>query len=127
MSEDERAIRDVISTWLEASSKGDTVTVLGLMADDVIFLTPGREPFGKEAFAQAQNAFTATSMEAHSEVREVKVMGDWAFAWTDLTVVMSPPSGSPVRRHGNTLSIFRKLRGGKWVLARDANMLAVQS
>ena len=35
--------------------------------------------------------------------------------------------GAPVKRAGNTLSVLRKEAGGKWVLFRDANMLAVVS
>ncbi len=31
-----------------------------------------------------------------------------------------------MRRAGHTLSIFRKLADGRWVLARDANLLALQ-
>ncbi len=31
--------------WLK-----DKYTVLSLMTDDVVFMVPGREPFGKEAF-----------------------------------------------------------------------------
>jgi hypothetical protein len=48
MTDDERAIRELIATWLRASQAGDTQTVLSLMTDDVIFMVPGREPFGKE-------------------------------------------------------------------------------
>ena len=45
--------------------------------------------------------------------------------WTKLTVVFTPPVGtSPITRVGNTLTILKK-QNGKWVLARDANMLAV--
>ena len=47
MTEDERAIREVIATWMRASVAGDTATVLSLMTDDVVFLVPGQEPFGK--------------------------------------------------------------------------------
>src|SRR6185369_17813300 len=54
MTEDERAIREVIATWLRASAEGDTAKVLSLMADDVVFLVPGHRPFGKEAFARGQ-------------------------------------------------------------------------
>ena len=44
--------------------------------------------------------------------------------WTRLTVVMTPPNGAPsVRRAGHTLSILRK-QNGRWVIARDANLLA---
>lgn len=53
MTEDESAIREAIATWMRASAAGDIDTVLGLMTDDVVFLVPGAEPFGKEAFAAA--------------------------------------------------------------------------
>ena len=53
MSDDERAIRDLIETWMSATKAGDAATVLGLMSDDVVFMAPGAEPFGKESFAAA--------------------------------------------------------------------------
>jgi uncharacterized protein (TIGR02246 family) len=125
MTEDERAIREVIATWMRASAEGDSETVLGLMADDVVFFVPGRA-FGKQEFAAAQQGLAGARLEATSNVREVRVSGDWAFCSTDLTVVMTPADGSPVRRSGNTLSVFRRLPDGRWVLARDANLLTVQ-
>jgi uncharacterized protein (TIGR02246 family) len=132
MSDDERAIREVIATWLRASAAGDSATVLNLMADDVVFLTPGRPPFGKKEFAAAQRGFDKFRIDATSQVQEVQVSGNWAYAWTELTVVMTPRStesggGAVVRRHGHTLSVFRKLADDRWVLARDANMLAVEN
>jgi len=43
--------------------------------------------------------------------------------WTKLTVVVTPTGGGPsMTRSGHTLSVLKK-RQGKWVLARDANML----
>ena len=51
MSPDERAIRDLVDTRMTASREGDIATVLSLMSDDVIFMVPGREPFGKQTFA----------------------------------------------------------------------------
>ena len=50
---EEQAIRDLVKTWLAASEKGDLTTMLNLLADDVIFMVPGKEPFGKETFARA--------------------------------------------------------------------------
>jgi uncharacterized protein (TIGR02246 family) len=128
MSDDEHAIREVIATWLSASAAGDTEKVLSLMADDVVFLVPGHPPFGKEAFAAAQHGLGAYRLDATSKVREIKVSGDWAYCWTDLAVTMTAISGrAAVRRSGNTLSIFQRLADGRWVLSRDANMLAVES
>ena len=124
MSDDERAIREGIATWLRASALGDTATVLSLMTDDVVFLVAGRPPFGKEAFAAAQSGLAQSQMKASSEIREVRVSGDMAYCWTDLTVTMTPASGGePVRRSGNTLSIFSRQPDGRWLLARDANLL----
>src|SRR4051812_14593489 len=51
MTDDERAIHDLVATWMSASQAGDTATVQSLMTEDVIFMVPGREPFGKEVFA----------------------------------------------------------------------------
>ena len=125
MTADERAIREVIATWLRASEAGDSPTVLSLMSDDVVFLGPGRAPFGKKEFAAAQSGVEENRLEATSEVKEVGVSGDLAYAWTQLAVAMTPRSGGPtVRRSGPTLTIFRRLADGRWVLARDANMLS---
>jgi uncharacterized protein (TIGR02246 family) len=126
MSPDERAIRDLIATWLAASKAGDTQTVLGLMADDAVFMVPGREPFGKEAFAAASQGMAGVRLEGTSEIRELKILGDWAWLRSYIRMTMTPPEGKPVRRAGYTLTILRKEPSGKWVLARDANLLAVQ-
>ena len=127
MTEDERAIREVIATWMRATAEGDGETVLGLMADDAVFFVPGRAPFGKAEFAAAQGGLAGSRIEGTSHVREVRVSGDWAFCSTDLAVEMTPAGGgAPVRRSGNTLSVFQRLPDGRWVLARDANLLTVE-
>ena len=123
MTEDERAIRDLVSTWMAASQAGDIDTVLGLMADDVVFTVVGREPFGKEAFAAAAQGMNNVKMEGTSDIRELKVLGDWAFLRNYLTLTVTPPGGKPMRRAGWTLTILRKT-DGKWQLARDANLMS---
>ena len=125
MRDDERAIRQLVATWISASNAGDTEKVLTLMADDVVFLMPGQPPMrGKSEFAKAQRAMSGASIQANSEVQEVRVFGEWAYCWTSLTVVITPRGGAPVKRAGNTLSVLRK-QAGAWALFRDANMLAV--
>jgi len=126
MENDEQAIREMIDTWLQASRAGDTKKVLTLMADDVVFLTPSQPPMrGKEAFAASQGAFLQNiELETTSEIQEIKVLGDWAYTWTKLAVTVTPKNGGPsATRSGNTLSILRK-ENGRWVIYRDANMLA---
>jgi uncharacterized protein (TIGR02246 family) len=126
MSNDERAIRDLIATWMSASQAGDTDTVLSLMTDDVVFMVPGQEPFGKAAFAAAAQDMKGMHMEGKSEIRELEVLGDWAYLRGHLQVAMTTPAGTIVRRAGYTLTILRKEPDGKWRLARDANLLTVQ-
>ena len=125
MDRDEQAIRKLIETWMIATKAGDSRAVLGLMADNVVFLIPGRPPMrGKSEFAAGLDAIKDFRIEGSSEVQEIKVLGDWAYAWTALTVAMTPRTGGDtVTRAGNTLSIFRR-SAGEWVLFRDANLLA---
>ena len=129
MQSDEQEIRQLVSTWMAASKAGDVETVLSLMADDVIFLTPGQKVMGKADFAAAARAQSgqggegAPQFDGKSEIQEIRVLGDWAFMWTKLTVVVTPPHAQRITRAGHTLSILKKEQG-KWVLARDANMLA---
>ena len=129
MTEDERAIRSLITTWMRASEKGDVRKVLTLMSDDAIFLTPGNPPIrGRDEFAALQKAAgDRFTLSADSRLEEVVIRGDWAYCWTHLVLVMTPKDGGkPIRRAGHTLSILRKSADGSWLLARDANMLTVQ-
>ena len=127
MSEDERAIRAVVDRWMAASNAGDTETVLGLMTEDVVFLVPGQEPFGKEAFKAASERMAAVKMEGRSEIKELKVLGDWAYLRNHIDITVTPPGGgAPVRRAGYTLTLLQKSKDGRWRLARDANLLTAQ-
>jgi uncharacterized protein (TIGR02246 family) len=124
---DEAQIRELVATWMSATRTGAVDTVLSLMTDDVVFLVTGRPPMRKADFAaaaRAQAAGEAPKFEGSSDIQEIKVLGDWAFMWQKLTVVVTPPDGGPpMTRAGHTLTILQK-QNGKWVLARDANMLA---
>ena len=129
MNRDHQEIRQLVDNWLEATKKGDIPAVLSLMAEDVVFLVPGQPPMiGRAAYEAAASAQTMSmgsrpEIESTSEIQEIKIFDDWAYMWTRLRIVITPSDGSPSARAGHTLSILRK-QGGKWVLARDANMLA---
>ena len=120
---DERALRDLVATWMKASESGDVQTVMSLMADDVIFMVPGREPFGKDAFRAALETMKNVRMTGTSDIREINVLGDWACIRNYVEIAITPPSGDPMRRSGYTLSILRKQTNGKWALWRDANLI----
>ena len=124
MTDDEQAIRELVSTWMKASEVGDIDTVLSLLADDVIFMVPGREPFGKEQFRAASEGMKNVRIAGTSDIREIKVLSDWAYIRNYIEITVMPPDGTPMQRRGYTLSIFRKQSDGKWALWRDANLVA---
>ena len=127
MTDDERAIRNVVETLLAASKAGDLPTVLSLMTDDVLFLTPGQAPFGKEAFAAMSNGMKDVQVDGTSDIQEVQVFGDIAYLRNALRIVITMPDGKVVRRSGQTLTILRKEADGKWRLVRDANLVVAEA
>jgi len=123
MTDDERAIRGLVGTWMKASEAGDLDTVLSLMADDVIFMAPGREPFGKEEFRAASETMKKVRLTGTSDIRELKVLGDWAYIRNYIEISVTPPNGTAMQRRGYALSILRKQSDGTWVIWRDANLV----
>ena len=122
-TDDEQEIRELVDTWLTASKAGDTKTLLSLLADDVLFLTPGREPFGKEEFAQHDDSMESMTMDAAIDIKEIKVIADWAWMRSFLKVTFTPAGGNPTKHSGHILTILRRNADSKWVIARDANFV----
>ena len=123
---DEAAIRNLVETWMAASKAGDIATVLDLMTDDAIFMVPGREPFGKEAFAAASDAMKNVRIEGKADIREINVLGDWAYIRNYLEMTITPEGGAPMKRSGWTLTILRKEQG-RWRLARERTRAIVRT
>jgi uncharacterized protein (TIGR02246 family) len=128
VSTDEQAIRSLVAQWHSATAAGDVDTVLRLMAEDVVFLVAGHPPMkGRSTFEKGLRGLLASHrIESTSEVQEVGVSGKLAYCWTVLTVRVTPlAGGDAVVRTGSALSILRKQADGSWVVARDANLLAL--
>ena len=121
--DDEQAIRESVETWLAASKKGDLSTMLDLLADDVLFIVAGKEPFGKKEFAAAnQEQMKDLEMDARIDIKEIEVAGDWAWmrSFLDLTFTRE---GKSARHSGHILTIWQKNSTGRWVIKRDANFV----
>lgn len=149
--QDKQAIRDAIDTWIRATADGDIDTILGLMAEDIVFLVPGQPPMrGRDAFAAGfRQMIGKVRIECKADIQEIHIAGDYAFCWNNLSVTITPSGGGPpgratrpaappvfrkdfvekmsdlstIRRAGPVLSVFRREPDGRWVLFRDANML----
>ncbi|HMA70183.1 MAG TPA: SgcJ/EcaC family oxidoreductase [Xanthobacteraceae bacterium] len=72
--DDDRAIRELVSTWINASKSGDLSTVLSLIADDAIFMVPGQPPFGKDAFAAASQGRSNIRVEGRRDIEEIRII-----------------------------------------------------
>lgn len=122
MPDEEQAIRALVDEFIRASEAGDVDATLELLTDDVVFLTPNNEPFGKDEFAQTARQQVGT-VEATSDIVEIEVGDGWAWLRNNLSVTMTPPGAEPIHRTGQVLTILRKT-DGRWRIARDANLLA---
>jgi uncharacterized protein (TIGR02246 family) len=127
MSQDERAIRDLIARWHSATAAGDIDAILPLMSEDATFLRAGAPPMvGRGAFESALGElFKSHFVKSTGDAQEVCVSGDIAYSFVKLHVTITSKSGDlQSDREGHTLSILRKQADGQWVLSRDANLLA---
>jgi uncharacterized protein (TIGR02246 family) len=126
MGPDDRAIREVHSTWIDAVNSGDLARLLPLMADDVVFLNPGQPPVGRDGFA-------ASFLAAHRQVRvrcrsaleEVVVVGEVAYTRSRDALSVTPHAGGEAARFaGHRITVYRRQPDGRWLLARDAHTLS---
>jgi uncharacterized protein (TIGR02246 family) len=122
MGPDERAIRQLRARWIEAVNAGDLERLLGWMADDAVFLTPGRAARGREEFSAGFLAgLRQGRIRCVSEVKEVVVVGEVGYSWSRDTVSVTPSDGTEAIQFAcDALTVWRKRADGEWVLARDA-------
>lgn len=125
MGPDERAVREAHSTWIAAVNAGDLARLLGLMADDVVFLNPGQPPLGRDGFPPG---FMAAHQHARihcvSELDSVVVVGEVAYTQCRDSLSVTPHAGGEAMRlAGHRLTVYRQQPDGRWLLARDAHTL----
>ena len=128
MTDDKQAIREWLDNWLRASSAGDSETMLTMLTDDVKFLVPGQPPFGKSEFKAAWDGpMKNARFESEANLEECIVSGDTACTRTRLAAAITMPDGTVSRAQGYTMTFFRRQADGRWLLARDANLLTPES
>lgn len=91
MGSDEQAIRDLLRSWRERTAQGDVQALVGMLADDVVFLTPGNAPFGRKEFeAGFSHVSSRATIDTQQDVKEVRVSGDLAYLLSHLRVTALP-------------------------------------
>jgi uncharacterized protein (TIGR02246 family) len=121
--DDERQIHKLIEAWIAASNARNLPALMDMMTDDVVFMTPGRAPFGKAEFAADSQRMKSVTIDARAEVQEIEVFGPRAYIRNHIRVELTSPGKAPRRMSGYAMSILRKEADGRWRIARDANLV----
>jgi uncharacterized protein (TIGR02246 family) len=126
MGADDHAIRELHTAWIDAVNAGNLPRLLELMTDDVIFLTPGRPPFGRDEFPVGfSNAHEQSLIRCISELDEIVVVGDVAYTLCRDSLSVTPRAGGEsAMLAGHRITIYRQQPDGRWLLARDAHTLS---
>lgn len=120
---EERQIRRLIDSWIAASNARDVPALMDMLTDDVIFMTPGRAPFGKAEFAADVERMKGVAIDARAEVQEIEVFGARAYIRNHIQVELTSLGQTPKRMSGCAMSVLRKDPDGRWRIARDANLV----
>jgi uncharacterized protein (TIGR02246 family) len=123
MTDDASRIRELVDSWIAASNAGDLPALMDMMTDDVLFMTPGRPPFGKAEFASNSERMKNVAIDARAEVLEIEVFGPRAFIRNHVQVELTFPDQASRRMSGYAMSVLRKDGDGRWRIARDANLV----
>src|SRR5262245_46917103 len=126
MASDEREIRTVHSSWIDAVNAGYLARLLTLVAGDVCLLTPAKARLDRAVFS-------AIFMAAHqqmricctSELEEVVIVGEVAYTRSRDALSVTPRAGGKAAQlAGHRLTVYRKQRDGRWLLSRDVHTLS---
>jgi uncharacterized protein (TIGR02246 family) len=122
-ADDERQIRALIEAWIAASNARNLPALMDMMTDDVVFMTPGRAPFGKAEFAADSQRMKGVAINARAQVQEIDIYGPRATIRNHIQVQLTSSGQAPERMSGYAMSILRKEADGRWRIARDANLV----
>jgi uncharacterized protein (TIGR02246 family) len=119
-------IRNAMDEWRRLTAGEDLDGLLALTTPDVVFLTPGNPPIGRKEFAEGFRQVSAKArIESTQVLRDIRASGDLAYAWSEVSVVLTPKDGTGQKweNSGHVLTVFHRSTAGKWLLARDANLM----
>jgi uncharacterized protein (TIGR02246 family) len=105
--DDERQIRELIEAWIAASNARNLPALMDMMTDDVVFMTPGRAPFGKAEFAADVGRMKSVAIDARVEVQEIEVFGPRAYIRNHIRVELTSPGQASKRVSGYAMSVLR--------------------
>ena len=122
--QDEQDIRAFTKNYADAFAAEQPTSVLSLMTDDFVALSPGKPPIvGLEATRREVTSDLA-EMDVHElcfEPMEIVVKGDWAWTWgLSKASFTAGESSETVHVSGKYLWILCRSADGSWRIARDS-------
>ena len=123
-TQDDAAIRSVLSSYEAALNASNTEAVMPLYAEDGVFMAPNfQSAIGKAAVRRAYDAvFKTITLKVKFVIAELVVMSpQWAFVRTNSagTQKINATGATSAEAH-QELFILRKDDDGKWRIARYA-------
>jgi uncharacterized protein (TIGR02246 family) len=121
-SADQSAIQNVQTAWYKAFNAGDGAGVAALYADDAVLMAPNVP--AARGIATIRDFYSKAAPESqaagHTAVpgtnSDIGISGD--LAWQGYTYTVTDKSGATVES-GNSLTVFQRKNGGKWMIIRD--------
>ena len=125
MNSDEQAIHAFNTIWIAAVNAGEIERLLGMITDDLVLVSSGQEPCGREGFIRVfTDAHRTVRIDCRSELKEVVVVGDVAYSRARDTLAVTPlDGGDAARLAGHRMTVYRKQPDGAWRMARDMHTL----
>ena len=119
---DTSAIQNVLSVYETALNAKDTDTIVGLYADDGVFMPQHSQPqVGVDNIRTAyDNVFTAITLDIEFTIDEIGLLSDdWAFARTRSEgTVRINATGDSGPEGNQELFLFQRTNGKTWQIAR---------
>ncbi len=114
-------VRLFLREWLRAEREHNLGRMLCMVTDDVVFLRPRAAVLeGRQAVEDLyRTMWSHYSLQHVAATREVRVEGDWAWAWTSEEIALTPVRGGDVvHMTGQAMCILRRGDDGRWRYAR---------
>ena len=115
------AIEALRDTFVKAHNDGDSGRLAGLFTDDAVFIPADDATCeGKEEIADyLQSVLEETPSVLEFDVKETRVLGEWAFERIDATIVVTDPATREEWEiWARYLWVLKRQPGGKWKIAR---------
>jgi len=120
-SADIEQIRELIRKSTEANNRGDVDGWVDLFDDNAVYMTNGMPEIStKEGLEEvARSGFTSGKTDIVMTPDEIEVLGDWAFARSQIKGIYTPNNDdTPLPIDMKQIAIYRRQADGSWKIAR---------